>query len=177
MVGGGSSPLSLSQQKAAICSNATSMFMISSSCLPWAFLLLVLVFVFVYFFLLFKFWYSGFLFHLYMPNHLLFFFFFFPTIFFSTRNVSFSIASFTVCICSPSYSSPWMPIHLGYCLGPDWLPNFLKLFWSAANLCSHLECQYMHRFEIASNGQSEARELPRNSNQLEPIVFDNKLCQ
>lgn len=128
------------------------------------------------FFLLSKLLYSGFLFHLYMPGQIIFslwYAFFLSILFLSTRDVSFPVAPFTVSMCSPAYPSPAVRCpFICYCLGPDWLPSLLKLFWTAAKLCAHLECQYVH-----SNGQSEARELPRNSNQLEPIVFDNKLCQ
>lgn len=156
------------------------MFVISTLCLLWASLWLVLVFVFVYFSALqaFIFWFSFSFVHT-RPNNFLF-----TLLFVSFHCVFVYLPGMCHFLLLPSLF-PCATLHtplpacpfICCCLGPDWLTSFLKLFWTAAKLCSRLECQYMHRLEIASNGQSETRELPRNSNQLEPIVFDNKLCQ
>lgn len=145
----------------------------SISCLLWASLWLVLVFVFVYFFCSSSFYILVF-FSLVRArsNNFLFMirFLSFHSVFVYQGLVFLLLPSLFPCAAlhTPLPACPF----ICYCLGPDWLPSLLKLFWTAAKLCAHLECQYVH-----SNGQSEARELPRNSNQLEPIVFDNKLCQ
>lgn len=124
----------------------------------------------------FVFWFSFSFVHAWSNNFLI-------TLHFVSFHCAFVYQGCVISYCSHCsfHVQPFIPLSLAcpftcYCLGLR-LPSFLKLFWTAAKLCSHLECQYMHRTESASNGQSEARELPRNSNQLEPTVFDNKLCQ